>query len=686
MMYSVDKIFTKILKLLVLIVMSSFIGKELVSQIVMNYSESLYYLPSSFKIIIFSAFVLIFVLFFLFFLSNKFQIKPIFAFGVVIFFTITWTLAGCVEPKADALHCINVAKELNDGVFFSLNAGQYLDAYRVNAPIIFYMVILCKIFGNSHVVIAFQIINSIIFSYSVYVLYKYLFNRIEKRIATFVFYVLVLFLPMLMEVTFVYGNCIGHSLGIISLILFLESLNERYPYKLILAFATCLMAGAFKGYMYILLVAFVMVLCCYNKNFKVSFLQVSVGIAIILLYFALFNVALNVWMNKVTDGNYNRNGGVSLLANVNMGLDVYEDSNAPGWYNSYNIGTYLSSNYNKSEQTKLATEDFEKVLSRIANNPLSYFRAMSKKIHTIWNEPTFESLFRNSSDFGKARHSDWWVSIVSFSDYTNLWVVRFLRMYQILIYFGVILYIVFVNSSERLVDNIGLLIFFGAYCFYIIWEAKSEYAMVFFFLLIPYAAYIYYILINKILGAIMQKKIGNKKNNKKAMITLGLSTIVIGISIMLFKVDYSVDEYSEYLKDHAFINSGDHDIKTANGEITISNIFFEFNYINWSYVLYDNKNRKYEILLNWDPIEDRENDKYACNIDGVIDIYDWEELDRMLDNADNYTWHIVQLDYGEYLIKWWADQNKVWTYDKESDSIVLKDYSEGDLNQIWLLD
>ena len=58
----------------------------------------------------------------------------------------------------------------------------------------------------------------------------------------------------------------------------------------------------------------------------------------------------------------------------------------------------------------------------------------------------------------------------------------------------------------------------------------------------------------------------------------------------------------------------------------------------------------------------------------------------MLDNADNYTWHIVQLDYGEYLIKWWADQNKVWTYDKESDSIVLKDYSEGDLNQIWLLD
>ena len=136
MMYSVDKIFTKILKLLVLIVMSSFIGKELVSQIVMNYSESLYYLPSSFKIIIFSAFVLIFVLFFLFFLSTKFQIKPIFAFGVVIFFTITWTLAGCVEPKADALHCINVAKELNDGVFFSLNAGQYLDAYRVNAPII----------------------------------------------------------------------------------------------------------------------------------------------------------------------------------------------------------------------------------------------------------------------------------------------------------------------------------------------------------------------------------------------------------------------------------------------------------------------------------------------------------------------------------------------------------------------
>lgn len=680
MLERIEHFFNSFIKKLVLVVTSTLIGKELVSWLVMDYSEQLYYLQPSIKVSFFSVGVLM-LLFFVFFLfSQRIQIRPITAFCLYLSLSLVWTLSGLVDQQADALHCIKIAQELSDGIPYSLMAGQYLDAYRVNRVVIVFMVGVCKIFGNSNLGYSLQLLNAFITSFSVYLLYKYLYTYIDKKIATFIFFNIVLFFPILAEETFAYSNSMGHALGLIGAILFLESLNEIKCNKLIAALILTTLAGMFKGYMYIFLVAYLGILLFSYEKPKKIIEKIIVSLIVVITFSIIVNGLVTFCVGKLGHEQFRENGGVSLLANVNMGLDIYEESDTPGWYTSYNIGTYLSSDCDKNAQNKQVVDDLKKLANRVSENPLSYFRALSKKNHTIWNEPTFGSFFRNSTNFGKERRSDWWTGIISVSSYAHAWLIRILRFYQILVYFGIVLTIIMGFSGDKVSNNIGLLIFFGAYIFFSIWEAKSEYVLIFFFLLILYSAYTYYRSFEKVFDILAKKRI--VVTNKKRIIAFTISIVLILVTSLTFKVNYADNAYDMYKLEHTFINTGKHDLQNATGEIKLSNIFVEFDYQEWGYVLYDNSNRKYEVFLNWDPIIDQENDKYAYDKNFIVSIMDW----KILDNRDYYTWKIVQLEQGWYVIKSWADGNKVWTYDEDNKCVRLTDYSEGNPNQIWLLD
>lgn len=677
-----ESVFCHFIQISGLAFLCTLIGRGLVSWLVMDYGEHLYYLSPSVKILVFCSLVLIiaFALFYL--LAQKVQIRPMIAFWLFFLISVLWALSGEVEQEADSLHCLRIAKEIDDGITHAFLAGQYLDVYWRNSTLIAFMAALCKVVGQDQLLISFQLINAIVTSIAIYAMYKYLYYYVDKKKAMYIYAVSVLFFPMWGTVNFAYGNSIGHSLGIIGCVYFFKSLKEKTLKNCVLAMLYVSLSGLFKGYMYIFFVAFVLVYVFNAIRFKTkkwfAIIVTSFSIILLSVYFS------SLLMSYVSDGKLRENGGVSPLSDIYTGLDIYEDQDNPGWYTGKAIETYIDAGYDKQKQNEIIKDDFNNLFDRIKQEPVSYLKAIYKKNHTIWNEPTFGVLYRNSIDFGKNRQSAWWTNLVSVSSQMNRWIVRFLRSYQFLVYIGVVISIISGSLGDRISNNLFLLSFFGAYLFLGMWEAKSEYALIFFFLLIPYASMAYYNLFLKVFSIrnsvdIKEKLMATLQTNRRLLLGAILCIMLIIVSAVNFNVTNSEEEFNEYLKDHAFINPGDYELVSVGGNIKLSNIYVDFNHTEWNYTIYDNSERKYEVFMNWDDINNFENNKYAYDENKRINIFDW----RMLNDVDKFTWNIEQESYGNYVIRCWDDQNKVWTYNENTKEIELKDYTRGDNNQIW---
>ena len=169
-----------------------------------------------------------------------------------------------------------------------------------------------------------------------------------------------------------------------------------------------------------------------------------------------------------------------------------ESTRGSGWYNPevheiFTLSMEENSDNKKILEEKLYPQMKERV-KFLVTNPIKMIKFYTKKMITMWADPTMEFRFYNSVYPKELNIEDF--PIVN--NILNLDAYSFIQLYQkallFLIYGGTIFAIW--HQKKKLNKEIIFLclIFLGGFGFHVLWEAKSRYIIPYVLILIPVAS------------------------------------------------------------------------------------------------------------------------------------------------------------------------------------------------------
>ena len=599
-------------------------------------------------------------------LSDKAVIKLVLLMSTLCVFFV---LISLNKPRTDQWHILETASEIWQGNYSSLEAGNYLDIYPHQYGIVLFAILLCIIGGGQNYVI-FQILNAAAIATLYYSIYKFWKNYRKNDRTDEIVLALVLFIPMIFYVNFVYGTIIGFVLAIEAVLQQQIYLAERKNQNAIFSVVLIVLACVFKTNYSIFLIGILLVYLfdCFGKaNWKNLCI-----VAGMLLLFALANNAVIGTMMVMTEQDHKESNGIPKLAWVVMGLQ--ESYKAPGWFNGYNVSVYKDANYNTELATQACIRALHNEIINKVENPMGTVEFFRKKITSIWCDSSFGCFYNNRIDAQNEllEHSRLYNDAVVDTGKLHKVLLAFMDGYQSFIYLGTVFYIWKRRKPCNFSEIVGLLIFTGGFIFYLFWEGKSSYALMFFPLLIPYSIKGYEIIFeskNSCRIHNCDETIGTAFVKKGLLLALAMAVIVTG---QIIKINDSCEAWDQYCKEHRFVDSGCYYLKTMQnnrlctfGESQKLYLSLDSN-DTWQYQ-FDDVNRESRLAVIDDNVVMVENG----NTDFLSDAY--------------WRWRIERLS-GGYCIRWWNDMNKVFTYDEENNKVYLSDYEEGNINQIFKLE
>jgi len=655
----------------------------------LDINEKIYFLESNVLVTLFTITVSMIVTFMLFLVFRRIRLSSTIVFAITFAVEMAWILSAHIIPDSDAEYCVRIAAELKDGIYYSLESGEYLDFARVNAFYCIYLMVITCIVG-SYNYIFIQIVNALFMSIAISQIYRVVGER-KQIIANVMFSFFILYFPIWMQVTFCYGNTIGTSFALLALC-FLYDYYKCHSLKAGLLCALYIaLACNIKGISYIFLMAMsvIVVLNLFSVE-KKKWLKDFIMIAMIttVLTIMISKITLS-GLDMISGGKINISGGEPTLARIAMGLDLRKDDGSRsnlGWYTGYNAKTYLDNECNKALTKKKVLTDINLELNEALNHPKEFLTLIIKKNQTIWNEPTFGTFYRSSIMMNNSDVKDSYIYdlIINETGNANKWINRFLRSFQFIIYFGVLLYVIsriIKGDKEAMhpIELIGIVSFIGAFLFFTAWEAKSEYVLSFFIVLITYAMEGYFSFLRQIRDNTI---LGIREEFRVKIPVMTVSFIAIMVAYMFFNEKYNDDElYQAYLDEHTYVREGNYSLahySEKSQDAMIDNLYIDVNFNDFSVRFFDNTDRRYNQFLNWDDIDlDAYPRLTAQNINQVAFCTEDE-----INEISSDEWRLVKQGDG-YVIKLWRDQNKVLSYCPEDGSVKLSDYQQDNKNQVW---
>ena len=409
-----------------------------------------------------------------------------------IILCVLWVSVTQFKPRADQKYTLNAALQMKEGNYSSLNKGGYLymNPHQYGLTLYFYM--LSFIF-NENTFLAVQILNilALLIGFcSMYKIVKMFYN--DENISRYTMLGLLLYVPIAMYITFIYGNIIGFmssTLAIMYEVYYLKYEKKRYiPGMLIFA----ALAIAFKSNYLICLIAMIGLLIIesiFRKKIKYIF-----PVIIICLSYLLSLYGVRYAMKTIS--KIDVNAGIPNTAYVAMGMQ--EGHMASGWYNGYNRKVYRKSKFNYDEANEKSKESIKERIEVFKNNPKYALEFYYKKTVSQWNNPTFQSVWVNQNRKTEVKKNRLVNSILK-NNKMGKALVEYMNILQSLILFGVLIYFVLNYKKIQTLELIFPIVFIGGFLFHLIWEAKCQYTITYFILLIPYAIVGYKIIGEKLL-------------------------------------------------------------------------------------------------------------------------------------------------------------------------------------------
>lgn len=411
-------------------------------------------------------------------------LKVIFALGLL------WVLITQYVPGSDQLDVLSSAYKYGKHATDIVEAGGYLDKWPHNIGITTIERLLAFIIGDYNAIVL-QLINVI----GIVLLYKTLVNVWDKvggsRISQVCTLMLgIVFYPLIMYASFVYGNIWSVTVALISfeqVIYFFEKNKFLIFLKSVIAIGLSFMI---KGSGIIFLIAICIYAIIYGvkykaKSYKILFLVLACCISV-----TLFGLIPKAILSESTGQKIRDDGIWSFIA---MGLQ--ENTTTAGWYNGYCLNVYYDNNRDAKLAEKIAKEETFNRLEYLFSDKHHAYEFFSKKIASMWIEPTFQGYWINQVREHRVDFPNWLDIFMTARGYTTA--AKILDILLIIVYTGTLLWLVLENKNEFNDKSFFILSFVGGFTFNLFWEAKSQYTITYFILLFPSAITGYELLLEK---------------------------------------------------------------------------------------------------------------------------------------------------------------------------------------------
>lgn len=396
--------------------------------------------------------------------------------AAVAAFLVCWICITQYEPSSDQLLCMKYANELLEGNTDNWVTG-YMSVYPFQNGLVLFDALLIRLFG-SNAFVAFQLINVIFFVVAVIAMYISCGYMFKKDNSIIVWLACVLFYPFAMYVVYCYGTMIGFSLACIAEMFLFMYFDKGKLCYIILSGISITLSIIIKSNYAIFLVGILLYLVFHAVTEKS--LKSAACAVIVLAVYAAGQGAMDYTVEHVTGKPLAQ--GAPKIGWVAMGLN--DAVNTPGWFDNYN--TYV---YEKNGRDRDAT--VKECISHIKQRgriilETGFFSFYYEKITSQWNNPTWECFNFQSNYSGTPDYS----IKQSVLPGNNQIYKDVLDILQTEINFGVLLYIIMKwrdADKASVYELFNAVLMIGGFIFYIIWEAKSQYAAPYYFLIIPYS-------------------------------------------------------------------------------------------------------------------------------------------------------------------------------------------------------
>lgn len=406
---------------------------------------------------------------------------------------ILWAFYAKFPIKSDQKFIDLIANQFLQNNFFALERGAYLYYYPHQLGIVVYIFLVYKIFASTNVLIPMVLnaIYSMIILLFVYKITKLIF---KDDIANNLIWFISGFFIFDLRSTFIYGNIIGLMFAIIAIYNLFKFMQDNKKINIVIAIFSMVLAITLKLNYLIFFIAFSMTFVMYeikNKNGK----MLLNACLIILLIFAMFkflDFGMKSIIEKKSGKEFSR--GVPSALYISMAM-AEKESRPSGWFNNqYNgVINIPKNNYDLEKTKNEAEQDIKDRLEYYRNNPIDCIEYYEDKILSTWIEPTFQTIWDNSSmeetneDVKQYVESHVILNGLLNGNLKN-GVEKYFDIYAITVYLLSFIGLM-ANFKKMTIEQFTLiLIFFGGFTFHILWETKSLYVIPYFVMLLPLAA------------------------------------------------------------------------------------------------------------------------------------------------------------------------------------------------------
>lgn len=404
----------------------------------------------------------------------------ILSFGIAVF----WVLSTQYYPGADQKEVQKAVLLLHRKDYSMFAENGYLAQYPNQLGLVWFSYLLSLIFGSCNYLV-FQILNAA----AITVIHKKLADICGHCGRTpmtqlVVIALEILFFPLTMYSSFIYGNVLGLACSLWAIEKELLFFEKKKKSSLVAASFLITLAIQLKANYLIFLIA--MIIYAFLELLR----EKRVRFALIPLFLIFCHLGTNTVVKMISEqvSGYSLNQGTSSWSWIAMGLQ--DGTRASGWYNGYNAHSYEISGYKKAVHAELAKEAIRERMEEFAENRWETLEFFTKKTASQWNNPTFQAFWNVQIRSAAVTQSKWVRNMTSVFG-THQWTV-FLNQFQFLILTGALLFCVFARKKWEY-EQMGIrtwflaMIFVGGFVFHLFWEAKCQYTISYFVLLIPYA-------------------------------------------------------------------------------------------------------------------------------------------------------------------------------------------------------
>lgn len=401
-----------------------------------------------------------------------------------------WIMVTRFLPGSDPSKVCDVASHWMAGDFSAFEEGEYLFCYPFQSGIVLFYYFLSCIFGDGNYVVM-QFVNLAALAFIYYLLYKIFsrFWRSEGKVLLLSYLALILWIPLMFYVTYLYGILPGMacSLGAVYLsVCYLEKRKWWYmfPAALLMGAATVLKMNC---------LIYLIAIGCFLVYDAIDILFVSGSKGkqwlVSLVFIAVMGIGV-YGCNQTTNAyveylsGYEMPEGEVMLSWVVMGLQ--EAPNAPGNYNGYNGNVFFDNHFDTDLANEQSMTDLKKIIKSMIENPIDRgVTFFARKTAYQWNDPTFIAMERMEGRESTITVSAGVRSLIDGRGSVILSVI--LNMVQTVILTGMLFYLLFTRKSRNLNELLVAVVFLGGYLFHMVWESSASYTIPYFVLLIPYA-------------------------------------------------------------------------------------------------------------------------------------------------------------------------------------------------------